>query len=156
MARYGSSRGGYPRPAAPGSARSTTLFAYVRAWAAGIIVLLVTETLQMTLVYDTLVDGEGTRTFGRALLLVHLPNLVCVALATWAAARAHPEPESELPLRHAIAAFAAPVAAQLLLVSMLWGSTGFDLVGLSLSTGVLLAGCAVGWGVDRWLRQRQG
>ncbi|GGW88962.1 hypothetical protein [Streptomyces lomondensis] len=78
-----------------------TLF---RCWAVGIVVLVVAEYVQMTLVYDPLVGPEGVGSFGAALALVHLPNLACVVLATWAAARVHPEPWREMPVRHLAAA----------------------------------------------------
>ncbi|MFD8154089.1 hypothetical protein ACFY3O_16735 [Streptomyces sp. NPDC001046] len=121
----------------------------VRCWAVGIVVLVVAEYLQVTLVHDPLVGPEGVGSFGAAVALVHLPNLVCVVLATWAAARVHPEPWREVPARHLAAACAAPVAAQVLLVGLrpdVLDPTG---PALWMSTGVLLAGCAVGLLLDR-------
>ncbi|PZH03705.1 hypothetical protein C1I97_20090 [Streptomyces sp. NTH33] len=122
----------------------------VRAWAAGVVVLVVTEYVQMTVVYENLVGPRGVGSFGAALALVHLPNLVCVVLATWAAARVHPAPWREVPARHAVAACAVPVAAHLLTVSLRWERTGLSSLALWMSTGVLLAGCAVGMLLDRW------
>ncbi|GHH77411.1 hypothetical protein GCM10018793_25420 [Streptomyces sulfonofaciens] len=132
--------------------RGAGVFAFARAWAAGIVVLIATEYLQVTLVYQTFVGPGGTRSFASALLLVHLPNLVCVALATWAAARLHPEPYREAPARHAVAACAVPVCGQLLALSMQWDRPGSDALGLWLSNAALLAGCTVGWAADRWQR----
>ncbi|MGC2999411.1 hypothetical protein ACPF8X_13865, partial [Streptomyces sp. G35A] len=82
--------------------------ALFRSWAVGVVVLVVTELVQATLVYDHLVGPEGVGSFGAALALVHLPNLVCVVLAAWAAARVHPEPWRGMPWRHAAAACAVP------------------------------------------------
>ncbi|GGS81927.1 hypothetical protein [Streptomyces violaceus] len=121
----------------------------VRCWAVGIVVLVVSEFVQMTLVYGNLVGPRGVGSFGAALALVHLPNLVCVVLATWAAARVHPEPWREMPVRHLAAACAAPAAAQVLLLAL--RPDVLDLAGTAfwMSTGVLLAGCAVGLLLDR-------
>ncbi|MFE0471276.1 MULTISPECIES: hypothetical protein [unclassified Streptomyces] len=123
--------------------------ALVRSWAVGIVVLVVAEYLQMTLVYGPLVGPEGVGSFGAALALVHLPNLVCVVLATWAAARVHPEPWREMPARHLAAACTVPAAAQVLLLAL--RPDVLDLAGPAfwMSTGVLLAGCAAGLLLDR-------
>ncbi|MEU4483629.1 hypothetical protein AB0H94_01865 [Streptomyces purpurascens] len=121
----------------------------VRCWAVGIVVLVVSEYFQMTLVYGPLTGPRGVGSFGSALALVHLPNLVCVVLATWAAARVHPEPWREMPVRHLAAACAAPAAAQVLLLTL--RPDVLDLAGPAfwMSAGVLLAGCAVGLLLDR-------
>ncbi|MFB6956957.1 hypothetical protein ACFCYB_07905 [Streptomyces sp. NPDC056309] len=121
----------------------------VRAWAVGVVVLVVTEYVQMTLLYGNLVGPRGVGSFGSALALVHLPNLVCVVLATWAAARVHPAPWREIPARHAVAACAVPVAAQLLTVSLRWERAGLSSPAMWMSTGVLLAGCALGLLLER-------
>ncbi|MGK5697331.1 hypothetical protein ACSNOJ_31340 [Streptomyces sp. URMC 128] len=84
-----------------------------------------------------------------ALALVHLPNLVCVVLATWAAARVHPEPWREMPVRHPAAACAAPAAAQMLLPALRPGVLDPAGPALWMPTGVLPAGCAVGLLLDR-------
>ncbi|MGW1027603.1 hypothetical protein ACWD4J_28555 [Streptomyces sp. NPDC002577] len=129
--------------------RKGDVFAFTRAWAAGVVVLAVSEYVQMSLVYDTFVGPRGPRSFGGAVVLVHLPNLVCLALTTWAAARAHPEPQRDRLLRHAIAALAVPTAAQLLTLTLHWNRPGFGALDLGMSSAVLLAGCAVGWTADR-------
>ncbi|MFF6951543.1 hypothetical protein ACFZAD_23165 [Streptomyces iakyrus] len=121
----------------------------VRCWAVGIAVLVLTEYVQMTLVHDPLVGPDGVGSFGAALALVHLPNLVCVVLATWAAARVHPEPSRETPVRHLAAACAAPAAAQVLLLALRPDVLDPAGAALWMSTGVLLAGCAVGLLLDR-------
>ncbi|MFI8190950.1 hypothetical protein ACIF8T_19410 [Streptomyces sp. NPDC085946] len=121
----------------------------VRSWAVGIVVLVVTEYVQMTLVHDTLVGPDGVGSFGAALALVHLPNLLCVVLATWAAARVHPEPWREVPARHVAAACAVPAAAQVLTLSLRWEAMSPAGTALWMSTGVLLAGCAAGLLLDK-------
>ncbi|MFE9027152.1 hypothetical protein ACFYOA_12915 [Streptomyces iakyrus] len=121
----------------------------VRCWAVGIVVLVLTEYVQMKLIHDPLVGPDGVGSFGAALALVHLPNLVCVVLATWAAARAHPEPWREMPVRHLAAACAAPAAAQVLLLALRPDVLDPAGAALWMSTGVLLAGCAVGLLLDR-------
>ncbi|MEU0169105.1 hypothetical protein ABZ214_27255 [Streptomyces iakyrus] len=121
----------------------------VRCWAVGIVVLVLTEYVQMTLIHDPLVGPDGVGSFGAALALVHLPNLVCVVLATWAAARVHPEPWRETPVRHLAAACAAPAAAQVLLLALRPDVLDPAGAALWMSMGVLLAGCAVGLLLDR-------
>ncbi|WP_051814801.1 hypothetical protein RFN58_27235 [Streptomyces iakyrus] len=121
----------------------------VRCWAVGIVVLVLTEYVQMTLIHDPLVGPDGVGSFGAALALVHLPNLVCVVLATWAAARVHPEPWRETPVRHLAAACAAPAAAQVLLLALRPDVLDPAGAALWMSTGVLLAGCAVGLLLER-------
>ncbi|MGW1889665.1 hypothetical protein ACWCP6_05290 [Streptomyces sp. NPDC002004] len=132
------------------------LFAMTRAWAAGILVLLVSEYVQMRAVYDTLVGPRGPQSFGGALLLVHLPNLLCLMLTTWAAARAHPEEQRELRVRHAAAAFGVPVAAQVLTLTVSWDRPGFGALAVGMSTAVLLAGCGLGWLLSAWQESRSG
>ncbi|MET8247727.1 hypothetical protein ABZV31_26975 [Streptomyces sp. NPDC005202] len=143
---------GYGAPTA--DTTPAPLLSLVRSWAAGVVVLVVTEYLQMTLLYGHLVGPRGVGSFGAALALVHLPNLVCVVLATWAAARAHPEPWREMPVGHAVAACAVPAAAQVLTLSLRWDRTGFTSLAFWMSTGVLLAGCAMGLLLDRWRETR--
>ncbi|MFB6843424.1 hypothetical protein ACFCXS_00920 [Streptomyces sp. NPDC056373] len=123
--------------------------ALVRCRAVGIVVLVLTGYVQTTLIHDPLVGPEGVGSFGAALALVHLPNLVCVVLATWAAARVYPEPWREMPVRHLAAACAAPAAAQVLLLSLRPGVLDLAGAGFWMSTGVLPAGCTVGLLLDR-------
>ncbi|MEV6960135.1 hypothetical protein AB0M97_13210 [Streptomyces sp. NPDC051207] len=129
--------------------------ALVRAWAVGVLVLVFTEYAQMTVVYGYLVGPRGVGSFGAALALVHLPNLVCVVLATWAAARAHPEPWRGVPVRHAVAGCAVPAAAQVLTLSLRWDRTGFTSLAFWMSTAVVLAGCAAGMLLDAWRQGRE-
>ncbi|GHJ35341.1 hypothetical protein [Streptomyces sp. TS71-3] len=144
--------GGGGGPAAGGRGRGGGFLALARAWAAGIVVLVVTEYLQVTLLYENLAGPSGPRTWGATLALVHLPNLACIALATWAAARTHPEPGCEEPARHAVAACAVPAVAQVLTLAVERHRPGFDGLAVGMSTGVLITGCAVGWAADRWQR----
>jgi hypothetical protein len=145
---------GFPVPSGDRK-RTTRILALVQAWAAGIVVLVVTEYLQVTLLYENAAGRQGPQSFGAALALVHLPNLVCVALATWAAARCHPEPDCERPVPHAIAACTVPVAAQVFAVSVERDLPGYDAFGLWVSSAVLVTGCVVGWSVERWRRRAE-
>jgi hypothetical protein len=148
MARHLSTGPGARRTPAP-------VLCLVRSWATGIVVLSFTEYVQVTAVYDPLVGPGGVHSFGAALALVHLPNLLCLILATWAAARVHPLPWRASPLRHATAACAVPVAAQLLTLALGRGRTGPETQAFWMSTGVLLAACAVGLLLDTWWEGRE-
>ncbi|MFI6205840.1 hypothetical protein ACIBAI_05495 [Streptomyces sp. NPDC051041] len=123
--------------------------ALVRSWAVGIVVLVVTEVAQMTLVNGPFVGPDGVGSLGAALALVHLPNLFCVALATWAAARVHPEPSRAAPVRHAAAACAVPAAAQLLALALRRDPAGIAGPAFWMSLAVLPAGCAAGMLLDK-------
>jgi hypothetical protein len=129
--------------------------ALIRCWAAGILVLVVTEYIQIRVVYDNLVSPEGVGSFAAAVAFVHVPNLLCVVLATWAAARVHPEPWRHVPARHAVAACAAPAAGQLLTVSLRPELASVSSLALWMSTGVLLAGCSMGLLLDKWWEGRE-
>ena len=135
-----------------GEGRHAGLFALMRAWAAGIVVLALTEYLQVTLAYENLTGIGGPQSFGGRVLLVDLPNAVCVLLATWAAAGTHRSPFRDAPVRHLAASVAVPVAAQLL--SVLAHGDDMTLVGLSMSTAVLALGCTAGMAADRLRRTR--
>ncbi len=143
------------RSAAGPTTRAAGFFAFIRAWAVGIAVLLITEYLQVTLVYENAVGHAGPRSFTAAMLVVHLPNLVCISLAAWAAARVHPEPQCAQPLRHAIAACAVPAVAQVLMLATQQDlpGPGIGALGLWLSTAVLVTGCVLGWTADRLQRE---
>jgi hypothetical protein len=127
----------------------------VRSWAAGVLVLVVTEYIQVRAVYDHVVGPEGVDSFGAALIFVHIPNLLCVVLATWAAARVHPEPWRLVPGRHVAAACAVPAAGQLLTLSLRPDLVTVSSLALWMSTGVLLAGCSMGLLLDKWWQGRE-
>ncbi|MEC4017122.1 hypothetical protein [Streptomyces sp. H27-D2] len=142
----------YPeRPTRRDERRSAPLFALMTAWAAGIIVLFVSQYLQMTLVFEHLDDADRLSTFGGRMLAIHLPNALCIALATWAAARTHREPYRDSAARHLVAALTVPVAAQLLNMSAQWSELATE--GLLMSNAVLVTGCAVGLAADRLLHE---
>jgi hypothetical protein len=147
--------GGFPGRAGSGGRPGFGIPSFVPAWAAGILVLVVTEYLQVTLLYENAVGPQGPQSSGAALGLVHLPNLVCIALATWAAARCHPAPQCERPVRHAIAAFTVPVAAQVFALSVQRDLYGFDALGFWISNAVLVTGCVTGWAIERWRRHAE-
>ncbi|AMW12594.1 hypothetical protein A4E84_25785 [Streptomyces qaidamensis] len=121
----------------------------VRCWAVGIVVPVLTEYVRMTLIHDPSAGPDGVGSFGAAPALVHLPNPVCAVPATWAAARVHPQPWRQTPVRHPTAACAAPAAAQVLLPAV--RPDVLDLAGAAfwMSTGVPPAGCAMGLLLDR-------
>ncbi|MFF0060415.1 hypothetical protein ACFYRC_02505 [Streptomyces sp. NPDC005279] len=140
MRRYGYQR---VRPQRRGAA----FLALVRAWAAGAVVLVLTEYVQATLVHDYVATGPRLDTFGGRLLLIHLPNALCVAPAAWAAARIHREPYRASTPRHLTASFAVPVVAQLFNMAVQWEELAAE--GLLLSNAVLVVGCVAGYTGDR-------
>ncbi|MEU9013374.1 hypothetical protein AB0D12_27160 [Streptomyces sp. NPDC048479] len=140
MTRYGCQRAHQER-------RGAAFLALVRAWAAGAVVLVFTEYAQATLVYDYVATGPRLETFGGRLLLIHLPNALCIASAAWAAARVHHEPYRASTPRHLTAAFAVPVVAQLLNMAVQWEELAAE--GLLLSNAVLVVGCVAGYAGDR-------
>jgi hypothetical protein len=143
MTRYG-----HPAvPARRDDGPRAGILALTKSWAAGIVVLLFTEYLQVTLVYDTLGAPAGLGTFGGRLLLIHLPNALCVALSVWAAARLHRPPFRYGTVRHLAAALAVPVAAQVLNIVVQWQNLAAE--GLLMSHAVLALGCVAGWSADR-------
>ncbi|MFF3749835.1 hypothetical protein ACFYYH_05135 [Streptomyces sp. NPDC002018] len=123
------------------------VFALVRAWAAGIVVLVVTEYLQATLVYDHLASENNLETFFGRLMLIHLPNAVCIALASWAAGRVHRDPFRDAPFQHFLAAFTVPAVAQGLNMALQWQDLAAE--GLLMSNAVLVLGCVTGYAADR-------
>ncbi|MFF5564400.1 hypothetical protein ACFY7Z_03490 [Streptomyces sp. NPDC012623] len=140
----------YDHPGAParhGDGRGAPVFALVRAWAAGIVVLLFTEYLQATLVYDYLAAEDSLETFGGRLTLVHLPNAVCLALATWAAGRVHADPYRDRAAQHLPAAFTVPVVAQAINMALQWDRLAAE--GVLMSNAVLVVGCVTGYAVER-------
>lgn len=143
MTRYG-------HPAAPArrdEGPRAGMLALTKSWAAGIVVLLFSAYVQVTLVYDTLGAPAGLGSFGGRLLLIHLPNALCVALSVWAAGRLHRPPFRYVTVRHLTAALAVPVAAQVLDVAVQWQHLTAE--GLLLSHAVLTLGCVAGWAADR-------
>ncbi|MGW1880854.1 hypothetical protein [Streptomyces sp. NPDC001970] len=143
MTRYG-----YPGASAHrDEGRGAAVFALVRAWAAGIVVLLLTEYVQATVVYDYLATKSQLETFGGRLLLIHLPNALCIGLATWAAGRVHRDPYRHSPPQHLTAALTVPLAAQLLNMALQWDALAAE--GLLMSNAVLAVGCVAGYAADR-------
>ncbi|MDX3851682.1 hypothetical protein [Streptomyces sp. AK02-01A] len=134
-------------PAPPAEGRGAAVFALVRCWAAGLVVLLFTEYFQATLVYGHLASEDNLETFPGRLLLIHLPNAVCLGLTAWVAGRLHREPFRDVPFQHFAAAFAVPVAAQAVNMSLQWSALAAE--GLLMSNAVLVVGCVSGYAADR-------
>ncbi|MEV5984520.1 hypothetical protein AB0L85_05795 [Streptomyces sp. NPDC052051] len=130
-----------------GRVESGGFFALVLAWAAGLIALFLTEYVQVTYFYEHLATTERLESFGGRLLCIHLPNAVCVALATWIAGRTHREPFRESLPRHLAALFAVPLFAQIVNVGTHWGRVSAE--GLLMSCAVVVVGAVAGYGVDR-------
>ncbi|MEV7421047.1 MULTISPECIES: hypothetical protein [unclassified Streptomyces] len=138
----------YPgAPARQGDGPGAPVFALVRAWAAGIVVLLFTEYLQATLVYDYLASEDSLESFGGRLMLIHLPNAVCIALATWAAGRVHADPYRDYARQHLPAVFTVPVVAQAINMALQWDHLVME--GVLMSNAVLVVGCVTGYAVER-------
>jgi hypothetical protein len=141
-------RQGYPGArAGRQERRGAALFALVRAWAVGAVVLLFTEYAQAIVVHEYAATASRMETFGGRLLLIHLPNAVCIALAAWAAARIHREPYRSSMPRHLTAALAVPVVAQLLNMAARWEELAAE--GVLLSNAVLAVGCVAGYAGDQ-------
>lgn len=143
MTRYGYPGAPVRREEGPGAA----VFALARAWAAGIVVLLLTEYLQITLVNDHLATSENLETFNGRLMLIHLPNAVCIALATWAAGRFHRDPFRDSKPQHVLAVFAVGVAAQALNMVLQWQD--LEAEGILMSNAVLVVGVVAGYAAER-------
>lgn len=123
--------------------RGAAVFALARAWAAGIVVLVVTEYVQATVVYEYVATPGRMETFGGRLLLIHIPNAICLALAAWAAARVHREPFRHSLPQHVTASIAVPIVAQLLNMAVQWEEMAAE--GLFMSNAVLAVGCVSGY-----------
>ncbi|EST28809.1 hypothetical protein [Streptomyces niveus] len=143
MTRYG-----YPGASAqPEEGRGAALFALARAWAAGIVVLLLTEYLQTTLVNDHLATSENLETFNGRLMLIHIPNAICIALATWAAGRFHREPFRDSKAQHVLAVCTVGAAAQAWNLVMQWEA--LEAEGILMSNAVLVVGVVAGYAGER-------
>ncbi|MER6994327.1 hypothetical protein [Streptomyces sp. NPDC000410] len=143
MTRYG-----YPGASARrDEGRGAAVFALVRAWAAGIVVLLFTEYVQATVVFDYLATDSRLSSFSGRLLLIHLPNALCVGLAVWAAGRVHRDPFRRSLPGHLAATLVVPLAAQLLNLALQWERLAAE--GLLMSNAVLAVGCVAGYAADR-------
>ncbi|MGW8887618.1 hypothetical protein [Streptomyces sp. NPDC055749] len=123
------------------------IFALARAWAAGIIVLIVTEYVQATVVHEHVATPERMETFGGRMLLIHIPNVICLALAAWAAARLHREPFRHSVPQHLAAAICVPIVAQLLNMAVQWEEMAAE--GLFMSNVVAAVACVAGYAADR-------
>ncbi|MFJ2110472.1 MULTISPECIES: hypothetical protein [unclassified Streptomyces] len=141
----------YDYPGAPArrdDGRGAPVFALVRAWVAGTVVLLFTEYLRLSLIHGHLTAGaDGPETFPGRLMLIHLPNAACIAAAAWAAGRVHRDPFRDHALQHMPAAFTVPAVAQALTMALQWGELTAE--GVLMSNAVLVVGCVAGYAADR-------
>ncbi|TXS56673.1 hypothetical protein [Streptomyces sp. t39] len=140
----------YDHPGAPArydDGRGAGFLALTKAWAAGIVVLLFTEYVQVTLVWEQFGTEDRTASFAGRLLLIHLPNALCVALAVWAAGRLHRPPYRHRTVRHLLAVLAVPLAAQALNLTLQGPELAAE--GVLMSSAVLALGCVAGWAADR-------
>lgn len=143
MTRYGYPGASVQREEGRGAA----VFALARAWAAGIVVLLLTEYLQTTLVNDHLATSENLETFNGRLMLVHIPNAICIALSAWAAGRFHREPFRDSTPQHLLAVFTVGAAAQALNMVVQWEN--LEAEGILMSNAVLVVGVVAGYAGER-------
>lgn len=133
-------------PARYDDGRGARFLALTKAWAAGIVVLLFTEYVQFTLVREQFAAEGGTESFTGRLLLIHLPDAVCVALSAWAAGRVHRPPFRYRTGPHLLAVLAVPLAAQALNLALQGGEPAAE--GVLMSSAVLALGCVAGWAAD--------
>ncbi|MEU1436209.1 hypothetical protein ABZ438_19240 [Streptomyces sp. NPDC005786] len=145
MSRYDARRGYAPAPVHD----RPRLMDFMLPWAAGILVTLVTQLALAVLVWDVITgdDVTGMASPVRTVLLLHLPSAACVALGVWAAAAVHRGASRESRTRHFVAAFTPAVVLQV----VIFFSQGSDLTVITflVQLVVLVAGCAVGFLVDR-------
>ncbi|MCP3820698.1 hypothetical protein NLX86_22135 [Streptomyces sp. A3M-1-3] len=123
------------------TARAPAFFALMRAWAAGIVVLLLSQYMLWSAVTEPLSTAEHTGAFGWRLLLFHLPTLLCAFLATLAASRIHPEPHRDRPVPHLVAGLTVPLANRAADMALNWRVLSVE--GIAAPTAAVLAGCAI-------------
>ena len=130
-------------------------FALMKAWAAGLVVLLLASYLQTAYFYGSFATAEKLESFSNVLWLIHLPNAVCIALTVWVSARVHAEPHRDSTVQHMSAAFAVPVAGQIvafaLSAGLPWRNLG--VVSVLMSVAVLVVGCVAGYAAERLREQ---
>lgn len=131
-----------------GAGRGAAALAVVRSWAAAIVVLLVAQSLVNQIVGEHVVTVERVESFGWRTALFHLPNALCVALATFAAARLHREPFRDSLAGHLTAALTVPLAAYAVSLLMVGSLTDVSGGGIAASGAVTLVGCAAGMAAD--------
>ncbi|MEV6651211.1 hypothetical protein [Streptomyces sp. NPDC051219] len=122
-------------------ARAPAFFGLMRAWATGIVVLLLSQYMLWSAVTEPLSSAERTGSFGWRLLLFHLPTLLCALLVTLAASRAHPEPHREHPVPHLAAALTVPLVNRAADMALNWQVLSVE--GIAAPTAAVLAGCAI-------------
>ncbi|MGK5451209.1 hypothetical protein [Streptomyces radiopugnans] len=127
----------------------------LRSWAAGIVVLLVAQSLVDRTLGEYAVTPERVESFGWRMVLFHIPAALCVALATLAAARLHREPFRGSPAAHLTAALTVPLVAYGASLLMIGSRTDMSGQGIALSGAATLAGCAAGMTADLVMDSRR-
>ncbi|WP_069814479.1 hypothetical protein [Streptomyces sp. TP-A0874] len=152
--RQNTPSGHYGGDSSYGDSGRPRLLQLVVPWAAGIIVLLVTQALFTTLTWDLIAGKDLEAWYSmspvKVVLLVYLPMVVSFTLATWAACAVHREPSSDSWPRHLVAGLVPTVGAQLVAATTLDEIT---LLAVLVQAGLLAVGCTLGFLVDR-LRRR--
>ncbi|CAL9513016.1 hypothetical protein SUDANB106_03700 [Streptomyces sp. enrichment culture] len=138
-----------------GGAAGAALPAMLRSWAAGIVVLLVAQSLVDRTLGEYAVTPERVESFGWRMVLFHIPAALCVALATLAAARLHREPFRGSPAAHLTAALTVPLVAYGASLLMIGSRTDMSGQGIALSGAATLAGCAAGMAADLVMDSRR-
>lgn len=126
--------------------RSAAVFAMLRSWGAGIVVLWVVTALLGVTVFERYGTVERMGSLGWRILLLHVPTAVAALLSAYFAARVHPEPFRSSPAQHLFAALAVPLGAQLFALARHWGVLVPQ--GVVLSSLAVVAGCLTGTVAD--------
>lgn len=118
------------------------VFAMLRSWAAGIVVLWVVTALLGVTVFERYGTVGRLESVGWRVLLLHVPTAVAALASAYFAARVHPEPFRSSPGQHLFATLTVPLAAQLLGLARHWGLLVPQ--GVVLSSLAVIAGCLAG------------
>ncbi|MFG2403676.1 hypothetical protein ACGFR8_04915 [Streptomyces brevispora] len=126
---------------------SGSLFALIRSWAVGVLVLLVSGYLLSRGIIEHLATDERLDVFTWRLALLHVPAVVSTALTVLAAARVLPEDQRPSRLLYPLASLGVPLVALGHGYAVPWEVLGVE--GALMPAVVLVTGSAVGLAVDR-------
>lgn len=126
--------------------RAAPVFAVLRSWAAGILVLAAASTVLSTVLPEQFGSPERLESFGWRLALLYVPTALANALTAFFAARVHPEPYRRRVGQHLFAVLGVPLAAHLYGLGQHWGTLVPQ--GVLLSTLSVGAGCFVAVVID--------